>query len=198
MTMVDFFSGSDELRKRPLNVYKGKDPLIAGDDQFSLAETASTGSSVIDDDLDVPNSPLHRPCDACPCCSDRCGNKNCSTCTSKRISLQTGQSAGVQSQPQFNAVELLLTLCEIRRHNSETSCWIVAGDNVYDATHYLSRHPGGAESILKKAGGAQDCKMDLQFHSRVGRDMWKKYKIGKVISCSDSAKNKPWWMFWSQ
>lgn len=77
------------------------------------------------------------------------------------------------------------TPCEIRRHNHAGSAWLVAGDTIYDATYYLSSntHPGGVESILKRAGGAQDCTRDLAFHSTKGKKMFQKYEIGKVRPC---------------
>jgi hypothetical protein len=56
------------------------------------------------------------------------------------------------------------SLCEIRRHRSLASCWLVAKGQVYDATPYLSSHPAGAIAIARKGGG-QDCSEDLEFHS---------------------------------
>ena len=89
------------------------------------------------------------------------------------------------------------TICEIRKHNHAQSCWIVAGDTVYDTTDYIDRHPAGADCILRKAGGQQDCWQDLKFHSKGGRNMWKRCKIGKVVGCPCHASNTPgsssWW-----
>jgi cytochrome b involved in lipid metabolism len=94
-------------------------------------------------------------------------------------------------------------MCEIRRHNTEQSCWLVAGDTIYDATSYISQHPGGATSILKKSGGVADCSEDLMFHSKNGRKVWKKYVVGKVKKCPgpdgslQGDVDKHWWMFWA-
>jgi len=90
------------------------------------------------------------------------------------------------------------TLCEIRRHQSPQSAWLVAGGYVYDATDYIKMHPGGETSILKKCGGGCDCTQDLLFHSVKGQQLWKKYKIGKVRPCCSSPEDKTWWMFWKK
>lgn len=91
------------------------------------------------------------------------------------------------------------TRSEIRRHNSESSAWIVAGDDVYDVTDYVEHHPGGKYSIMKKLGGNVDCTRDLLFHSKSGQKYWKQFLIGKVTK--NPSKNglrveKEWWKFW--
>ena len=91
------------------------------------------------------------------------------------------------------------TRAEIRKHNTEASAWIVAGDSVYDVTDYIEHHPGGKYSIMKKTGGAVDCTRDLQFHSKSGQKYWDRFLIGKVTKIP--SKNglpieKEWWRFW--
>lgn len=44
------------------------------------------------------------------------------------------------------------TPVQIRQHNSRESCWFVRDGRVYDATHFLRQHPGGAAAILGQAG----------------------------------------------
>jgi len=97
-----------------------------------------------------------------------------------------------------NSPMALYTLCEVRRHCTTESAWLVAGDCVYDATDYMARHPGGVDAILRKAGGVVDCIEDLQFHSRSGRKVWEKYLIGHLVPCTDSRSgvNRPWWQLW--
>lgn len=43
-------------------------------------------------------------------------------------------------------------LVQIRQHTSQESCWFVRDGRVYDATSFLSKHPGGAAAILGQAG----------------------------------------------
>lgn len=40
---------------------------------------------------------------------------------------------------------------EVAKHNSESDCWMVVRDKVYDATSFVANHPGGP-SILKGCG----------------------------------------------
>ncbi len=74
------------------------------------------------------------------------------------------------------------SLCEIRRHRTLASCWLVAKGQVYDATAYLSSHPAGAIAIARKAGGV-DCSEDFEFHSGKAQKLWKHLRIGSVCTC---------------
>ena len=91
------------------------------------------------------------------------------------------------------------TRSEIRRHNTEASAWIVAGEDIYDVTDYIEHHPGGKYSIMKKIGGAVDCTQDLKFHSKSGQKYWDRFLVGKVtrtISKNRLPVEKDWWRFW--
>jgi cytochrome b involved in lipid metabolism len=70
--------------------------------------------------------------------------------------------------------------CEIARHNTEDSAWLVVGNDIFDVTKFLQQHPGGKDSILRKAGGVVDCSKDLLFHSKMGRKLWRSCYIGRV------------------
>ena len=72
--------------------------------------------------------------------------------------------------------------CEVRRHASAESCWLVAGRDVFDVTSFLPRHPAGTRSIVRKAGGA-DCTEDLGFHSAKAQKLWMQHKIGRLEPC---------------
>ncbi len=67
---------------------------------------------------------------------------------------------------------------EVAKHNTEDDCWIIANDNVYDVTLFLSLHPVGKDSIVKNAGTDQSD--SYNYHSVVAKALWKHYKIGKV------------------
>ena len=45
-----------------------------------------------------------------------------------------------------------LTMAAVARHDSRSSCWTVIDGNVYDVTHWISRHPGGAGVIEALCG----------------------------------------------
>ena len=70
------------------------------------------------------------------------------------------------------------TWTEIIKHHTYDDCWIVANNYIYDVTKYIKLHPGGIEAIIKKAG--TDCTYDFNFHSTNGKNIWEKYRIGKI------------------
>lgn len=77
----------------------------------------------------------------------------------------------------------MVTACEVRRHAREEDVWIVADGIVFDVTSYLDEHPGGARSLVRRGGGAADCGEDFFFHSRRGKHMWERFRIGRVVPC---------------
>ena len=109
-------------------------------------------------------------CDACSCCEDTCDNSSCSQCAAKR--------ARAASQPKRNTV----TRCQIQRHATLQSAWVVVEDRVYDLTKYLPKHPGGKKSILRNSGG-RDCSIDFAWHPKSAQRTWKRYAIGTVVHC---------------
>jgi hypothetical protein len=44
-------------------------------------------------------------------------------------------------------------------------------------------------SILRKSGGAADCSIDFDFHSRGARRLWRKYRVGTVRNCPGCEHN---------
>jgi hypothetical protein len=99
---------------------------------------------------------------------------------------RTPSSGAAASGAGASAASACYTLCEIRRHRTLGSCWLVAKGQVYDATRYLSSHPAGAIAIARKAGGA-DCSEDLEFHSGKAQKLWKHMRIGTVVACPSEA-----------
>ena len=71
---------------------------------------------------------------------------------------------------------------EVCKHNTNESCWLIANNNVYDATAFINRHPGGKFVILSKAG--TDVTKHFAWHSVRAKGLWKTYKIGKIKKSS--------------
>jgi hypothetical protein len=171
----------------------------------SVADTASLGSIVSSEDdslmMTPPGTIDTSGCDACSDCPDTCGQPQCLPCTYKAKEAEHSCCPAVRGKDDKTGS---YTMCQVRRHNHTESAWLVAGDTIYDVTSYMNSHPGGVDSILRKAGGAQDCSKDLLFHSREGIKAWKKYKVGKLRDCKcdqeDSAVDEEmiqqWWMAW--
>lgn len=78
------------------------------------------------------------------------------------------------------------TLLEIARHNTESSCWIVIDNVVYDVTKFMHAHPGG-KGVLLKLGGKDVTSEFYDFHAR---DIIEKYtsrlRIGIVADAADA------------
>jgi len=158
------------------------------EDHASIGETASVisddqqhdclfSSGIITGPLDISDTTYEDACEFC--CHDCC-------------------SPTKQPKSSNGGDETYYTICQVRRHNTQQSCWLVAGDTIYDATPYLNTHPGGMASILRKGGGASDVTRDLEFHSANGKRMFQKYKVGKVRPCGthEATNKKPFWLLW--
>jgi cytochrome b involved in lipid metabolism len=78
----------------------------------------------------------------------------------KEVTEPAVNSSGVQEQSGSSQnvgvvageEEKLYTMAEIAAHNSQSSCWTVIRGDVYDLTEWISKHPGGADKILKICG----------------------------------------------
>lgn len=115
-------------------------------------------------------------CDACPECDDTCDVEGCRSCSLKRRDIEADSLGGRVRT---------FTLCQVRRHNTLGSCWLVANGCVFDVTEFLPEHFAGIKPILKHAGG-RDCTEDFLFHSKKAQALWNKYKIGRLRTCGES------------
>lgn len=130
----------------------------------------------------------HEECKKCVFCNDgKCREADSKSCMKKRLQQEKlGQTVSTspfqfQNTPKTN--EVLISPCQLARHNNKDSAWLLCGNIVYDVTALIPQHPGGEKSILKKAGTTQDCSKDMQFHSSRARKMLEKKKIGILCSC---------------
>jgi cytochrome b involved in lipid metabolism len=47
---------------------------------------------------------------------------------------------------------LKLSMTELAKHNSSSSCWLLISGKIYDVTNFLIQHPGGESTILPTCG----------------------------------------------
>ena len=70
----------------------------------------------------------------------------------------SSQSATQSSSPSKSATPSAttaltkLTLEEVMKHDSSTSCWSIVYGNVFNLTKWITKHPGGAEKIRAICG----------------------------------------------
>ena len=143
-------------------------------------------------------------CDACPCCGDTCDNiESCLSCQKKQHAIMSSGRDEAPSNllsffvsicsggsPENYQTRNTYTMCELKRHNHADSAWILVGDTIYDATPYIRSHPGGMQTILRKAGGAADCTEDLHFHSGRAQKEWRRFKIGTLVACPGQSSSE--------
>jgi cytochrome b involved in lipid metabolism len=79
-----------------------------------------------------------------------------------------------------------LTLEEVMKHASGTSCWSIVYGNVFDLTKWITKHPGGAEKIRAICGKDGTTSFERQ-HTGDGSaaNQLSSYFIGKL---GDSVK----------
>jgi len=54
--------------------------------------------------------------------------------------------------PIISQDKITLSLSEVQKHNSQTDCWVIVNNNVYDVTQYINLHPGGGATIYSYCG----------------------------------------------
>lgn len=73
-----------------------------------------------------------------------------------------------------------LTVEEVAKHNSESDCWLIIDNVVYDVTKFLNAHPGGKGALLTYAGK----EVTSEFYAFHSRDVLEKYgprmRVGTV------------------
>jgi len=116
-------------------VHETKKPVSLGNEIQGQAETAATNEtlsgstddkSALDDELEMEDE--HEG-----------GVPSNNTSQSSSGTPTTNQTSGI-------------TLSEVAKHNSRTSCWSAINGSVYDLTSWIPNHPGGEQNILKICG----------------------------------------------
>jgi cytochrome b involved in lipid metabolism len=67
--------------------------------------------------------------------------------TTSSESAQTASSGS-----QTNAEVKSYTASDVAAHSTQSDCWTIVNNNVYDITAYVPQHPGGVAEITKICG----------------------------------------------
>ncbi|EHL02631.1 Oxidoreductase molybdopterin-binding protein [Glarea lozoyensis ATCC 20868] len=82
-----------------------------------------------------------------------------------------------------DGLDNIVTIDDLRKHDTDTEPWFVVNGEVYDGTAFLEGHPGGATSITGAAG--QDATDEfMAIHSETAKAMMTKYHIGTLDEVS--------------
>jgi hypothetical protein len=74
-----------------------------------------------------------------------------------------------------------LTLEEVKKHASSTSCWSIVYGNVFDLTKWITKHPGGAEKIRAICGKDGTSSFERQHQGDGGAaNQLSSYFLGKL------------------
>jgi hypothetical protein len=58
----------------------------------------------------------------------------------------------VASRDTVNTANIVLDSVEIARHNTESDCWMIINNKVYNLSGYATAHPGGTQNITSYCG----------------------------------------------
>ncbi|KAH8677941.1 fatty acid hydroxylase [Xylariales sp. PMI_506] len=91
------------------------------------------------------------------------------------------------------------SLAEVEAHNTEKSCYVTIGENVYDVSDFLESHPGGPELVLEYAGKDVAAILkdeDSHTHSPSAYEVLEESLVGFLVSekqgsASEKANGKP-------
>merc|ERR1712241_1621506 len=82
------------------------------------------------------------------------------------------------------ASAMSVTEAEVAKHSSDSDCWCIVGDEVYDVTNFLAEHPGGKKAIMLFAGKDTTEEFDMLHDRKVikkyGIDQGTVKKMGKL------------------
>ncbi|KAF1992543.1 hypothetical protein K402DRAFT_416194 [Aulographum hederae CBS 113979] len=87
-------------------------------------------------------------------------------------------------------VDKIVSIDELRKHDTESNPWFVVNGEVYDGTAFLKEHPGGAQSIIS-AGGLDATDEFMAIHSETAKAMMPDYHIGSLDEASRKVLSEP-------
>ncbi len=70
----------------------------------------------------------------------------------KKHMEEEAMGGGKKAKEMLAEIDGVITKDELKKHNSESDCWVVYKGNVYDVTKFLPIHPGGVKKIAQFCG----------------------------------------------
>ena len=106
--------------------------------------------------------------------------------TSPSKSATPSTSPSKSATPSATTALTKLTLEEVMKRDSSTSCWSIVYGNVFNLTKWITKHPGGAEKIRAICGKDGTTSFERQHNGDAGAaNQLSSYFLGKL---GDSVK----------
>lgn len=98
---------------------------------------------------------------------------------------KTNQVDSIDGCKQENMDQIAMSLKtytrdEVSLHNTETDCWMIYKNKVFDVTSFISEHPAGPDYIKDYAGVDATTAFDDVGHSEAALKLMLKYHIGDI------------------
>jgi cytochrome b involved in lipid metabolism len=96
-----------------------------------------------------------------------------------------------------NTPLLTLSIQEVAKHDSRSSCWLIIDNQVYDVTTYLDQHPGNAGTILPYCGQEATAAFNDKgrpggsTHSNYAATLLQNYLLGTVDQAVTQSTARP-------
>jgi nitrate reductase (NAD(P)H) len=97
--------------------------------------------------------------------------------TSTQSSQIQKTSIASNTEPKTEKSTSIYTIADVAVHNTQDNCWLVIKGNVYDVTISISKHPGGADVIIKNCG-KEVTSIFTSIHSNKAWNLLGEYLIG--------------------
>ncbi|KAJ7121938.1 cytochrome b5-like heme/steroid binding domain-containing protein [Mycena filopes] len=78
------------------------------------------------------------------------------------------------------AADKVITLAELKEHNTKDKAWVLLHGKVYDATAFAEEHPGGDDTIWSIAGQDASDPFDDVGHSKEARELLIDMLVGTI------------------
>ncbi|KAI7861916.1 cytochrome b5 [Spinellus fusiger] len=72
------------------------------------------------------------------------------------------------------------TLEQVEKHNTNSDCWFIVHNKVYNITEFAMEHPGGEDILFSEAGKDVTEAFEDIGHSTDARDIMEKYYVGEL------------------
>lgn len=83
-------------------------------------------------------------------------------------------------EPECTEVKKMISMDEVKKHNSLDDLWVVIHGKVYDATGFVDDHPGGPEILKENAGTDATEEFEEVYHTDNARKLLADFFIGHL------------------